>query len=146
MAESYLHRILKAVSMRTLRENSYTIYPEPEYSPIQYLSWFSYRPDIFGVRSVEGADEYAFVECETKPRMKRILSKNYLSISVQSRLAKETRSRMILAIPTGTLRNLDTKIRERWEIWIINQRLGETDTMLPCLSDIREISIKPVSS
>lgn len=115
--------------MRTLRKDGYTIYPEPEYSPTQYLSWFGYRPDVFGVKSGDGADEYVFVECETKPRLKRILSKNYPSISIQTKLAQDTRSRMILAIPSGTLRHLDTQVRKQWEIWIINQRAFKLDAM-----------------
>lgn len=131
MAESHLHRLLKAASMRTLREDGYSIYPEPEHSPLQYLSWNSYRPDIFGMKSLNGVDEYAFVECETRPRLKRILSKNYISITVQTQLARYTRNRMVLAIPTGTLRNLDTSIRKHWEIWIINQRFGRIETMFP---------------
>ncbi len=124
MAESELHRFLKEASVKALREDGFTTYTEPEWSSVQFLTWRSYGPDILGIRNSNGTDEYAFVECETKPRPKRILAKNTVSIGVQTKLMKDTRSRLILTIPNGTLRGLDMGIRRDWELWAVDRLSG----------------------
>lgn len=111
MSESRLHTSLKEVVEEALRNDGFSTYVEPEWPPVNLVSWWGYRPDVFGVRRYTDSDEYAFVECETKPRFTRILEKKTTSIVVQSRLLANTHKRLILAIPSGTLRMLNMKVR-----------------------------------
>ena len=121
VAESELHRFLKRAAAETLEEQGFTIYFEPEWSPVDLLEWQNYRPDIFGIKSERRVDEYAFVECETNPNPKRILKKNVASIAIQTRLMRKTKSRKILAIPTTKADSLDSSVRTLWEVWAIEK-------------------------
>lgn len=118
MAESYLHRCMKESSSRKLESEGYLVFFEPPCAPSRSMTWVAYRPDVFGVRSCEGLQEYAFVECETRPSLRRLQSKNYRSVEVQSKLDSRLRLRRILVVPRGTLRRLDPWVRYSWETWI----------------------------
>ena len=115
---------MKDVVSRALRNDDFTIWMEPDGPPFDSVTWGAYRPDVFGIKHCDGVDAYAFAECETKPRINRILAKKTASIIVQSRLLKHTQRRLILAIPSGTLNVLDIQVRRWWEIWIVNKHSG----------------------
>ena len=91
---------------------------EPPYAPSRFLSWASYRPDLFGIRASAGRQEYAFVECETRPSGRRLASKNFRSVDVQTRLNSDLSLRLILVVPRGTLARVDSSVRRSWEMWI----------------------------
>ncbi len=125
MTESDLHKLLKAAATRVLMQQGFTIYLEPEWSPLELLAWARYRPDILAARRTGEGNDYALVECETKPRLRRILAKNTQSITVQATLGGSTKVSKVLVIPAGTLKALDMKIRKDWTIWIVSPRSGE---------------------
>ena len=124
MGESNLHIFLKKRAIDYLSQEGYFTYLEPAWSPVSYVQWQNYRPDILGVKIHPTCSEYAFVECETRPRLERISKKKTASITLQSKLTGPTHLRLILAVPTGTLRALNMRVRRRWEIWIIDQISG----------------------
>ena len=124
MVESNLHIFLKKRAIEYLTQYGYSTYLEPAWSPVPYVQWQNYRPDILGVKIHPTCSEYAFVECETRPRLKRISKKRTASITFQSKLTGPTHLRLILAIPTGTLRALNLRVRRHWEIWIIDYVSG----------------------
>jgi len=103
---------------RELTEEGYSVFVEPPYAPSTFLSWASYRPDLFGVRASVGRQEYALVECETRPSGRRLASKNLKSVDVQTRLNSDLSVRMILVVPRGTFARLDSSVRRSWETWI----------------------------
>ncbi len=124
MVESNLHLYLKKRAIDYLSQDGYSTYLEPAWSPVPYVQWQNYRPDILGVKIYPSFSEYAFVECETRPRLERISRKKTDSIVLQSKLTGPTHLRLILAVPTGTLRALNMRVRRHWEIWIIDYLSG----------------------
>ena len=129
MGESQLHQFLKQTAVRSLEAEGFTTYLEPDWSPISLLDWVSYRPDVFAVRRCCDTDEYAFVECETKPHTSRILDKSTNTIKIQARLMRRTLKRMILTIHSGTIGCLDLKMRRYWGIWLANKVNGEVEVI-----------------
>lgn len=124
MVESNLHLFLKKRAIDYLSQDGYSTYLEPAWSPVPYVQWQNYRPDILGVKIHPTCSEYAFVECETRPRLERISKKKTASITLQSKLTGPTNLRLILAVPTGTLHALSMRVRRHWEIWIIDYESG----------------------
>ncbi|MCZ6613822.1 MAG: hypothetical protein O6762_03980 [Thaumarchaeota archaeon] len=124
MVESYLHLFLKKRAIDCLSQAGYATYLEPAWSPVPYVQWQNYRPDVLGVKTAQDVSEYAFVECETRPRLERISKKKTSTISYQTKLTGTSNIRLILVIPAGTLRNLSMKVRRQWEIWIIDRISG----------------------
>jgi hypothetical protein len=118
MGESVLHLRMKESVSKELAEEGYSVFFEPPYAPSRFLSWVSYRPDLFGIRASPERQEYALVECETKPSVRRLASKNFMSLDVQTRLNSELSLRRILVVPRGTLARLDPSVRRSWETWI----------------------------
>jgi hypothetical protein len=118
MAESVLHLRMKEGVSRELAEEGYAFFFEPPYAPSRFLSWVSYRPDLFGIRASAGRQEYALVECETRPSVRKLASKNFTSLDVQTRLDSDLSLRRILVVPRGTLARLDSSVRRYWETWI----------------------------
>ena len=121
MGESTLHRRMKESVWRELVGEGYSVYLEPPYAPSRFLTWASYRPDLFGMRGGAARQEYAFVECETKPSGRRLASKNFRSVEVQTRLNSEMSVRRILVVPRGTLASVDPSVRLSWETWIYEE-------------------------
>jgi len=109
---------MKEGASRELAEEGYSVFFEPPYAPSSFLSWASYRPDLFGMRARAGRQEYALVECETRPSGKRLASKNFRSVDVQTRLNSDLLLRRILVVPRGTLARVDSSMRLSWETWI----------------------------
>jgi hypothetical protein len=122
LAESFLHRRMKERVSQELAEEGYAVFFEPPYAPSRYLSWVTYRPDILGIRASDGRQEYALVECETRPSERRLASKNYKSVDVQTRLNSDLSLRRILVLPRGKLANLESSVRRSWETWIFEGR------------------------
>ena len=118
MGESVLHRRMKEGVSRALEEEGYSVFFEPPSAPSRFLTWDSYRPDLFGIRARAGSQEYALVECETRPSGRRLASKNFRSLDVQTRLNSVLSLRRILVVPRGTLASLDSSVRRSWETWI----------------------------
>ncbi len=118
MAESVLHRSMKESVSRELAGEGYSVFFEPPYAPSRFLSWESYRPDLFGIRTGAGWQEYVLVECETRPSGRKMASKNFRSVDVQTRLNSELSLRRILVVPRGTLSCVDSSMRLSWEAWI----------------------------
>jgi hypothetical protein len=112
---------MKESVSRELLDEGYSVFFEPPYAPSRFLSWVSYRPDLFGIRGSPGRQEYALVECETRPSARRLASKNFLSLDVQTRLDSDLSLRRILVVPRGTLARLDPSVRRSWETWIYEQ-------------------------
>ena len=73
---------------------------------------------LFGIRASAGRQEYALVECETRPSGRRLASKNFRSVDVQTRLNSDLSLRRILVVPRGTLASVDPSVRRSWETWI----------------------------
>lgn len=121
MGESALHIDMKESVSRELAEEGYSVFFEPPYAPSKFLSWFSYRPDLFGIRVSPGAQEYVLVECETKPSNRKLALKNFSSVDVQTRLNSDLSLRRILVVPRGTLARLDPFVRRSWETWIYDK-------------------------
>jgi hypothetical protein len=103
---------------RELTREGYSIFIEPLRAPSRFLAWVSYRPDLFGIRASPGMQEYALVECETRPSGKKLASKNFRSVDVQTRLNSVLSLRRILVIPRGALSSVDSSVRRSWETWI----------------------------
>jgi hypothetical protein len=118
MGESILHRRMKESVSRELADEGYSVFQEPSHAPSRFMSWVSYRPDLFGIRASAERQEYAFVECETKPSGRRLAAKNFRSVDVQTRLNSEMSLRRILVVPRGTLACLDSSVRRTWEMWV----------------------------
>ena len=118
MGESDLHRQMKESVSRELSEEGYSVFFEPPHAPSSFMSWVSYRPDLFGERSSDERQEYALVECETRPSGRRLASKNFKSVDVQTRLNSDLSLRRILVVPRGTLAKVDSSVRRSWETWI----------------------------
>jgi hypothetical protein len=118
MAESDLHRRMKESVSRELAVEGYAVFQEPPYAPSRFMSWVAYRPDLFGIRATAERQEYAFVECETRPSGRRLAAKNFRSVDVQTRLNSELSLRRILVVPRGTLAGVDSAVRHTWETWI----------------------------
>lgn len=128
MGESVLHRDMKRRASRELQGEGYSVFFEPPYSPSRFLSWVAYRPDLFGMRTGAGLQEYALVECETHPSSRRLASKNFRSVQVQTRLNLCLSLRLILVVPRGTLARVDPEVRLSWETWVYE---GEGLLMFP---------------
>ncbi len=121
MAESTLHIDMKTAVASELVREGYEVIEEPPWPPNRFISWEAYRPDLMGLFDREGAEEYAFIECETHPRMPRLLSKNIWRIELQSRIDRQSRLRRILVVPRGKLGAVDPKLRRCCEIWIADK-------------------------
>lgn len=106
----------EAVSSELSREG-YAIFFEPRHAPSRFMTWVSYRPDVFGIRAPAGRQEYALVECETHPSTTKLASKNFLTVEVQARLNSDLGLRRIVVVPRGRLRSLDSSVRRYWETW-----------------------------
>ncbi|HXW95465.1 MAG TPA: hypothetical protein VEJ19_07150 [Nitrososphaerales archaeon] len=119
MAESQVHRAMKAVVRQELENERYAVVEEPVSPPGKKVSWTSYRPDLLGYRSEGGTEELVLVECETHPNMKRLREKNVSSVSLQPFLFRHGSVRRILAVPRGKLGAVDLRIRDSWEVWVI---------------------------
>ena len=117
MGESDLHRIMKAAAALELSSQGYSICLEPLWPP-HGISWESYRPDVFGIRRTASRQDFALVECETRPSTRKLLHKNYGTIELQDRLDLDSTLRRVIVIPRGTLDRLATSIRFSWETWI----------------------------
>ena len=118
MAESILHLQMKESASRELAGEGYSVFFEPPFAPSRFLSWESYRPDLFGVRATAERQDYALVECETRPSGRKLASKNFRSVAVQTRLNSDLSLRRILVVPRGTLAGVDSSVRLSWETWI----------------------------
>jgi hypothetical protein len=112
---------MKESVWRELVGEGYSVFLEPPFAPSSFLSWSSYRPDLFGMRGGASRQEYAFVECETRPSGRRLASKNFRSVDVQTRLNAEMHVRRILVVPRGTLASVDSSVRLSWETWIYEE-------------------------
>lgn len=119
VAESQVHRSMKAIVRSELELEHYAVVEEPLFPPGERVTWSSYRPDLLGYRSDGGAEELVLVECETNPNMRRLGAKNTSSVWFQPYLFRRGSVRRILAVPQGTLRSVDMKIRDRWEVWVV---------------------------
>ncbi|HUH82952.1 MAG TPA: hypothetical protein VLX33_03610 [Nitrososphaerales archaeon] len=119
MAESQVHRSMKAVVRQELERENYSVVEEPSFPPGEKVTWVSYRPDLLGYRSDSGTEELVLVECETHPDMKRLKEKNISSVTFQPHLFKSGSVRRILAVPRGKLKSVDLRIRDRWEVWVV---------------------------
>jgi len=113
---------MKAVVRQELEGERYAVVEEPLVPPGQKVSWTSYRPDLLGYRSQDGAEEIVLVECETHPNMRRLEEKNTASVSFQPYLFRSGSVRKILAVPQGKLRAVDLRIRDSWEVWVVGTR------------------------
>jgi len=121
MPESPLHRSMKAVVASELVRNGYEVIEEPLWPPNRLVSWEAYRPDLLGIAQTDSREEYALVECETRPRTKRLLAKNIWRVELQSRIDRQPRLRRILVVPRGKLGALDLKLRRSCEIWVTDE-------------------------
>jgi len=110
---------MKAIVRRELETESYVIVEEPLFPPSRRLSWSAYRPDLLGYRRGSDSEEVVLVECETHPDMKRLKAKNTSSVSFQSFLFRRGSVRRILAVPQGSLRSVDMRVRGEWDVWVI---------------------------
>ncbi|MDA4125474.1 MAG: hypothetical protein OK438_08555 [Thaumarchaeota archaeon] len=122
MAESSVHRSMKAIVRGELEHQHYAVVEEPLFPPRKKVSWSSYRPDLLGYRSEGGTEELVLVECETHPNMKRFGLKNHSSVWFQPYLFRNGSVRRILAVPRGKLKAVDMQLRGHWEIWVIGQK------------------------
>ena len=121
MSESPLHRSMKAVVASELTKEGYEVIEEPLWPPNRFLSWEAYRPDLLGLVNTDFKEEYALVECETKPRTTRLLMKNIWRVELQSKIDRQPRLRRILVVPRGKLGTLDPKLRRFCEIWVADK-------------------------
>jgi len=119
VAESQVHRSMKAVVRQELERERYDVVEEPLSPPGEKVSWTSYRPDLLGYKSEDGTEELVLVECETHPNMKRLRDKNISSVTLQPYLFRRGSVRRILAVPQGKLGSVDLRIRESWEVWVV---------------------------
>lgn len=125
MAESSVHRSMKAIVRHELEQERYSVMEEPPFPPGEKVSWSCYRPDLLGYRAENGAEEIVLVECETHPNMRRLGAKNHSSVWFQPHLFRRGSIRRILAVPQGRLGSVDMRIRDRWEVWVV----GATSAM-----------------
>ena len=119
VAESQVHRSMKAIVRHELEHERYAVVEEPLFPPGERVTWSAYRPDLLGYRSESGTEELVLVECETHPNMRRLGAKNTSSVWFQPYLFRKGLVRRILAVPQGKLASVDMKIRDRWEIWVV---------------------------
>jgi len=119
---------MKAAVRSELEQEHYAVVEEPLFPPGQRVSWQSYRPDLLGYRSKDGVEELVLVECETHPNMRRLRAKNYSSVWFQPYLYRQGSVRRILAVPQGTMKKVDMRIRNQWEVW----SLGRTGPIEKC--------------
>jgi hypothetical protein len=119
VAESAVHRSMKAIVRQELENERYVVVEEPAYPPREKVSWRSYRPDLMGYRSEGGTEQLVLVECETHPNMKRLGTKNFASVWFQPYLFRKGSVRRILAVPQGKLHSVDMSIRAGWEVWVV---------------------------
>jgi len=119
VAESAVHKSMKAIVKRQLEQERYVVVEEPAYPPREKVSWSSYRPDLMGYKSEDGAEQLVLVECETHPNMRRLGTKNFASVWFQPYLFRRGSIRRILAVPQGKLRSVDMGIRAKWEVWVV---------------------------
>jgi hypothetical protein len=113
-----LHRGMKAVVASELTKEGYEVVEEPLWPPNRLVSWEAYRPDLLGIAQTDSREEYALVECETRPTTKRLLAKNIWRVELQARIDRKPRLRRILVVPRGKLGALDLKLRRSCEIWV----------------------------
>ena len=110
--------------MKELLAEGYLLYAEPLASPVKRISWFAYRPDIFGLQVTRNAFKLVFVECETTPTQTKVSKKTKqikAAFQFQKRLNELHRLRSLLIIPPLTFHKINNRtIRQFWEIWIIN--------------------------
>ncbi len=111
-----------------LERNGYDFILEPAESPFDRITWNYYRPDIFGISSREAEVKIVLAECETEPNIRRMGLKTQKIrrwLSLQKRLNEKHDLRLLLAIPSGKLKRINTSsIRSFWDIWIINDGGG----------------------
>ena len=119
MAESAVHRSMKAIVRQELENERFVVVEEPAYPPREKVTWSSYRPDLMGYRSEDGTEQLVLVECETHPNMKRLGTKNFASVWFQPYLFRKGSVRRILAVPQGKLHSVDMNIRTGWEVWVV---------------------------
>lgn len=119
MAESELHRSMKRIVRDSLEKENYRVVEEPLFPPASWIHWDHYRPDLLGLRSDDSLEELVIVECETRPSMKRFVSKNYGSLWFEPSVTRDGSVRRILAVPRGKLSVLDLRLRHGWEIWVM---------------------------
>lgn len=119
MPESELHRSMKRIIREDLEREDYRVVEEPLFSPAPWMHWECYRPDLLGLRSDDRSEQVVIVECETRPSMKRFVSKNYKSFWFEPSVIREGSIRRILAIPRGKLASLNLELRRGWEIWVM---------------------------
>src|SRR2546422_9942899 len=98
MPESPLHRSMKAVVASELVRDGYEVIEEPLWPPNRLVSWEAYRPDLLGIAQTDSREEYALVECETRPRTKRLLAQNIWRVELQTRSDRQPRLRTILGV------------------------------------------------
>jgi hypothetical protein len=121
VAESELHLRLKDDASRELQKDGYKIFYEPAFPPLPGVGWSAYRPDLFGQRDSSDGEDFVLVECETHPSMRKLAMKNSSRIWMQTHISHSDRLRRILVIPPGSLRRLDLSVRQKWEIWIVEE-------------------------
>lgn len=119
MAESLVHKSMKAIVKNELQHEDYAVVEEPLFPPRRKVSWSSYRPDLMGYRSREGTEELVLVECETHPNMRRLGAKRHRTVWFQPYLFRRGSVRKILAVPQGKLGSVDMRIRNEWEVWVV---------------------------
>ena len=117
---------MKAAVRSELEQEHYAVVEEPLFPPGERVSWRSYRPDLLGYRSRDGVEELVLVECETHPNMRRLRAKNYSTVWFQPYLYRQGSVRRILAVPQGTMKKVDMRIRSQWEVWSLG-RTGPID-------------------
>jgi hypothetical protein len=110
---------MKAIVKSELIREAYAVIEEPLFLPGERVSWSSYRPDLLGYRSNGGTEELVLVECETRPNMRRLRSKQYRTVTFQTYLFRGGSLRKILAVPQGKLGSVDMRIRDEWEVWVV---------------------------
>lgn len=121
VAESDVHRSMKAIVRAELEGERYAIVEEPLFPPGRRVSWSSYRPDLFGYRRQDDGEEIVLVECETHPNMRRLGMKKHDTVALQSFLFRESSVRRILAVPQGRLGSVDMSVRSSWEVWVVGR-------------------------
>ena len=119
VGESSVHRSMKAIVKRELEAERFAVVEEPLFPPGNRVTWASYRPDLLGYKSEDGAEELVVVECETHPNMRRLQSKNSSSVWFQPFLFRTGSVRRILAVPQGKLGSVDMRIRTKWDVWVV---------------------------
>lgn len=118
MAESSLHKQMKKDACDELLRENYSVLYEPMTASSLMMTWRSYRPDLLGVRTGDGHQDYALVECETRPSTRKLLAKNYASVGVQVMIDCHCSIRRILVVPKGSLSRIDSQTRSSWETWV----------------------------